>query len=96
MDVYLPGSVAALRKMTSKGSKGFNTTLFPGGPPPQYWEGSNRFNFGDRTRTGALRLIWSNPFGDDQDKVLSVLHHIGMLVVILEIGSVVLGSAPGS
>ena len=41
--------------------KGFNTTLFPGGPPPQYWASSNRVNFGDRTRTGALRLIWSNP-----------------------------------
>ena len=40
---------------------GFNTTLFPGGPPPQYWAGSNRVNFGVRMRTGALRLIWSNP-----------------------------------
>ena len=42
--------------------KVFNTTLFPGGLPPQYWASSNRVNFGDRTRTGALRLIWSNPF----------------------------------
>ncbi len=33
----------------------------PGGPPPQYWAGSNRVNFGVRMRTGALRLIWSNP-----------------------------------
>ena len=41
---------------------GFNTTLFPGGPPPQYWAGSNRVNFGVRMRIGALRLIWSNPF----------------------------------
>ena len=40
---------------------GYNTTLFPGGPPPQYWAGSNRVNFRDRTRTGALRLIWSYP-----------------------------------
>ena len=38
-----------------------NGTLFPGGPPPQYWAGSNRVNFGVRMRTGALRLIWSNP-----------------------------------
>jgi hypothetical protein len=46
---------------TKKTKIGFNTTLFPGGPPPQYWAGSNRVNFGVRMRTGALRLIWSNP-----------------------------------
>ena len=44
-----------------KKKNGFNTTLFPGGPPPQYWAGSNRVNFGVRMRTGGLRLIWSNP-----------------------------------
>ena len=32
------------------------------GPPPHYWAGSNRVNFGVRMRTGALRLIWSNPY----------------------------------
>ena len=41
---------------------GFNITVFPGGPPPQYLPDSNRVNFGVRMRTGALRLIWSNPF----------------------------------
>ena len=49
-------------KRTPKKKFGFNTTLFPGGPPPQYWAGSNRVNFGVRMRTGALRLIWSNPY----------------------------------
>ena len=49
------------KKKEEKKRSGFNTTLFPGGPPPQYWAGSNRVNFGVRMRTGALRLIWSNP-----------------------------------
>ncbi len=49
------------KKKEKKSKIGFNTTLFPGGPPPQYWAGSNRVNFGVRMRTGALRLIWSNP-----------------------------------
>ena len=36
--------------------------LFPSHCGPQYWAGSNRVNFGVRMRTGALRLIWSNPY----------------------------------
>ena len=54
---------------------GFNTTLFPGGPPPQYWAGSNRVNFGVRMRTGALRLIWSNPNKSNCKQILDQLGH---------------------
>ena len=74
--------------------KGFNTTLFPGGLPPQYWASSNRVNFGDRTRTGALRLIWSNPFGPRISRTIThgnVRHdvswdiHIGVYGTIINI-----------
>ena len=33
----------------------------PGWSPTPVLSGSNRVNFGVRMRTGALRLIWSNP-----------------------------------
>ena len=38
----------------------FNTMDFPGGPPPQYYPGPTRFNFGDRTGSGGVRVVWSN------------------------------------
>ena len=59
-----------LEEFFSIAKNGFNTTLFPGGPPPQYWAGSNRVNFGVRMRTGALRLIWSNPTVSPRNKKL--------------------------
>ena len=46
----------------TKKKKGYNTTLFPGGPPPQYWAGSTHVNFGVRMGSGALYVIWSYPF----------------------------------
>ena len=48
-------------KKKTKKKNGYNTALFPGGPPPQYWAGSNCVNFGVRMRTGGLQLIWSYP-----------------------------------
>ena len=56
-------------KKKKKKKIGYNTALFPGGPPPQYWAGSNCVNFGVRMRTGGLQLIWSYP------KVTSVRSH---------------------
>ena len=38
----------------------FNTMDFPGGPPPQYYPGPTPFNFGDRTGSGAVGVVWSN------------------------------------
>ena len=32
--------------------------LFPGGHPSKYWAGPTLLNFGDRTRTGALSVVW--------------------------------------
>ena len=48
-------------KTWKKRKSGYNTTLFPGGPPPQYWAGSTSFNFGVRMGSGALNVIWSYP-----------------------------------
>lgn len=45
-----------------KKKNAFNTTVFPGGPPPQYDPGPNWLDFADRTRCGIFQLVWSNAF----------------------------------
>ncbi len=44
---------------TEKKEKSLQHLLFPGGHPSKYWAGPTLLNFGDRTRTGVLNVVWS-------------------------------------
>ena len=40
---------------------GYDTKLFPCGPPPQYWTGQHAFNFRVLMGSGAWASVWSYP-----------------------------------